>query len=87
MLHWGYGLTLAATTLLGVVFLVLMTVTGAGALSGRSAPIAIFGCAGVIVGLAFLVFGVMTIFFYIRMRRYALRAARAGAAGWSAAAQ
>ncbi|WP_428938360.1 hypothetical protein [Fontivita pretiosa] len=67
VLCWGYGLTLGASVLIGGIMGLLLAAGPAPARPG-AAFIGIT-CAAAIVGLAYLVFGVMTLLFYIRMRR------------------
>lgn len=64
LLRWGYGLTLAAAVIMGLIVAVFAASGG-----GPGRGIAAIGCFGAIIGIAFLVFGIMTLFFYIRMRR------------------
>jgi len=66
VLCWGYGLTMGASVLIGGIVGLLLI----GRPAARTSPVFMgIACAVAIVGLAYLVFAVMTFFFYIRMRR------------------
>jgi hypothetical protein len=65
LLRWGFAITLGATVLIGGI-MGLMYAFGTQPRAGSNA---FMGIARGIAGLAFLVLWVMTIFFYIRMRR------------------
>lgn len=80
LLRWGYGLTLAALVVVGILAMILARV--GGPTQGGRGGMAALGCFGGIVGIAFLVFGIMTLLFYFRMRRTLIAQEAAARAVW-----
>ena len=78
LLRWGYGLTLAAAVLIGAAALIVGLSGGPPGGGG----LMVLGCFGGIIGLSFLVFGIMTLFFYFRMRRTLIAQEAAARAVW-----
>jgi hypothetical protein len=71
VLRWGFGITLGVLAVLGSILTIIVALKG-GIRAMGATPGAVFGALGgfmAVAAIAFIVFGVMTLFFYIRMRR------------------
>lgn len=87
-LKWAYPIALGLVLVAGVAAGIMFKTSGMGKTggpSGFSGGFMAFGCIGGLAGLALLVFGVMTIFLLIRLRRAVLEQAGRARETWATA--
>jgi hypothetical protein len=84
-LKWAYTTTLGIALVGGFIGgLVALTTQTPG--PGMGAGVGVFACGAMIIGLAFIVFGIMTVFLLVRLRRAIAEQAVLARESWMAVA-